>query len=285
VPVAVWRFVTGRLWLRSSRRYVLSTGKRTLQWLIRSQVVLYSFDTPKGSAPHLTKQASYRTSTAPIDITVTGNVIAIADLMKSLSLVQYKAGRGGLPDTLEEIARHYETTWATAVAQIDDSSYLEADAEGNLIVLNHEATSFSDEDRRRLRVTSEILLGEMVNRIRRIDVQPTPDAVVIPRAFLATVEGSIWLFALISEGKQDLLMRLQENMASMVQSPGHVPFNRYRAFKTSVREAEEPSRFVDGELIERFLDCDAGLQERIVQGLSVDVEYVRSMVESLKRLH
>lgn len=250
-----------------------------------TQVIVYSLEYETASRPYLDKKASYRTSTAPIDITVTGDTIAIADLMKSVSLVQYKQGRAGMPDSLDEIARHYETTWATAVAQIDQNTYLESDAEGNLIVLSHEVASFSDDDRRRLRVTSEMLLGEMVNRIRRIDVQPTPGAIVIPRAFIATVEGSIHLFALISPSKQDLLMRLQENMAQMVQSPGNVPFNKYRAFKTAVREAEEPNRFVDGELIERFLDCDAELQETIVKGLGVDVEEVRGMVESLKRLH
>ncbi|CAD0027961.1 unnamed protein product [Aureobasidium pullulans] len=74
-------------------------------------------------------------------------------------------------------------------------------------------------------------------------------------------------------------------MAEKVQSPGNVPFNRYRAYKTSVRESDEPNRFVDGELIERFLDCDEKLQESIVEGLSVDVEEVRSIVEALRRLH
>lgn len=250
-----------------------------------AQVIVYSFEYETASRPYLDKQASYRTSTAPIDISVTGNVIAISDLMKSVSLVQYKKGLGGLPDTLEEIARHYETTWSTAVANVDDNTYLESDAEGNLIVLSHEVGGFSDDDRRRLRVTSEMLLGEMVNRIRRIDVQPTAGAIVVPRAFVATVEGSIYLFALITPSKQDLLMRLQENMAQMVRSPGNVPFNKYRAFKTGVREADEPNRFVDGELIERFLDCDAELQEAIVGGLGVDVEEVRGMVEALKRLH
>lgn len=80
-------------------------------------------------------------------------------------------------------------------------------------------------------------------------------------------------------------MRLQVAIASYVQSPGHMPFAKYRAFKTSVREAEEPFRFVDGELIERFLDCPLGLQDEIVEGLGVSAEEVRGMVEGLKRLH
>ncbi|GAB7346751.1 hypothetical protein MBLNU459_g1856t3 [Dothideomycetes sp. NU459] len=248
-------------------------------------VVVYNFKYETPSVPYLDKVATYRTATAPIDVAVTGNTIAIADLMKSISIVQYQKGHGGLPDALDEIARHYETTWGTAVAHVDTNTFLESDAEGNLIVLNHEVAGFSEEDRRRLRVTSDMHLGEMVNRIRRIDVQPTAGAIVVPRAFLATVEGSIYLFALIVPAKQDLLMRLQENMAKLVQSPGHVQFERYRAFKTSVREADEPNRFVDGELIERFLDCSDEVQAKIVQGLGVDIEEVRGMVEALRRLH
>lgn len=152
-------------------------------------------------------------------------------------------------------------------------------------MLNQDVNGFSEEDKRRLRVLSDMQLGEMVNRIRRIEVQPTAGAIVIPCAFLATVEGAIYLFATIAPQHQDTLMRLQENMAEKVQSPGNVPFNRYRAYKTSVRESDEPNRFVDGELIERFLDCDEKLQESIVEGLSVDVEEVRSIVEALRRLH
>lgn len=80
-------------------------------------------------------------------------------------------------------------------------------------------------------------------------------------------------------------MRLQQAIASRVQSPGNVPFNTYRAFKNSVREAEEPFRFVDGELIEKFLDCPGTMQEGICEEVGmVDVEEMRTMVESLRRI-
>ena len=209
--------------------------------------------------------------------------------MKSVSLVQFTPGRSGLQDTLSEIARHYDTLWGTAVACVADNTYLEADAEGNLVVLQHDINGFSDEDRRRLRVTSEMLLGEMVNRIRRIDVTPTPGAIVIPRAFLATVEGSIYLFCLIAPGKQDMLIRLQSKLADMVNSPGNVPFSKFRGFRTQVRDMgdEGPSRFVDGELIERFLDAPVSVQEEVVKDLpgGVGVEEVKGMVEALRRIH
>lgn len=79
-------------------------------------------------------------------------------------------------------------------------------------------------------------------------------------------------------------MRLQNNLASVVQNPGHVPFNKYRAFKNQVREAEEPNRFVDGELLERFLDCSREMQQRVIDGLGVDVNEVKIMIEALRRL-
>lgn len=80
-------------------------------------------------------------------------------------------------------------------------------------------------------------------------------------------------------------MTLQLNLAELVNAPGDVPFAKYRAFKNQVRESDEPFRFVDGELIERFLDVDETVQKKAVEGLGVDVEWVKGMVEALRRLH
>jgi DNA damage-binding protein 1 len=80
-------------------------------------------------------------------------------------------------------------------------------------------------------------------------------------------------------------MQLQANLAELVVSPGHIPFNQFRAFRNQVRVADEPMRFVDGELVEKFLDLDVELQGKAVEGLGVDVESVREVVEGLRRLH
>lgn len=82
-------------------------------------------------------------------------------------------------------------------------------------------------------------------------------------------------------------MLLQNAMADKIASPGDIPFFTYRAYKTAYREAEEPFRFLDGELIERFLDVRETVQEDIVRdgALGVSAEDVRTLVEELKRLH
>ncbi|KAL8712947.1 MAG: hypothetical protein Q9220_002805 [cf. Caloplaca sp. 1 TL-2023] len=246
-------------------------------------VVIYALD-----SPNLNKLVTYRTSTAPIALSISGSQIAVADLMKSLSVVTYaRPTHPGGSYSLVETARHFQTAWSTAVACIDDHTWLESDAEGNLMVLNQDMAGVTDDDRRRLRVVGEIRLGEMVNKIQRVEVEESGNALVSPRAFMGTVDGSIYLFALIRQNKQDLLMRLQQAIASRVQSPGNVPFNTYRAFKNSVREEIEPYRVVDGELIEKYLDLPSSLQESICEevGAQADVEEIRAMVEGLRRIH
>lgn len=151
------------------------------------QVVVYNPVANNFGEMKLEKVASYRTSTAPVDVTVSGNLIAVSDLMKSVSIVEYKEGEDGLPDALTEVARHFQTVWGTGVACIADDTFLESDAEGNLIVLRRNVNGVTEDDRRRLEVTSEISLGEMVNRIRSVNIQQLASVTVTPRAFLGTV--------------------------------------------------------------------------------------------------
>lgn len=248
-------------------------------------IVIYDVEFLSDSHPSLVKLTSFRCSTAPIDVTVTDNLIAIADLMKSVVVVQYSRGEAGLPDSLSEVARHFQTTWATALAQVDAHTYLEADAEGNLALLYRDLHGATDDDKRRLNVAAEMHLGEVVNRIRPLSIEPASAAVVVPRAFVATVEGSLYLFALIAPRYQNLLMTLQSNLAGLLDALGDVPFAKYRAFRNQVRESEEPFRCVDGEFVERFLDVGAEVQGKAVEGLGVGVEEVRALVEGLRRLH
>lgn len=80
-------------------------------------------------------------------------------------------------------------------------------------------------------------------------------------------------------------MTLQSNLGSLVAAPGDMQFAKFRAFKNAVREEEEPMRFVDGELVERFLDVSEEVQKKAIEGLGVDLEEVRAVVEGLRRLH
>jgi DNA damage-binding protein 1 len=81
------------------------------------------------------------------------------------------------------------------------------------------------------------------------------------------------------------LIRFQNNLVQTITSIGKINFNPYRSFRNEQREGEGPFRFIDGELIERFTDLEDEVQEEICEGLGPDVEYMRDLVEDLKRLH
>jgi DNA damage-binding protein 1 len=297
--------LVGQMLLKGACRKLAVLDGQIIAALTKT-VVIFDYEETTEKSAEFTKMATYRTSTCPIDLAVEktdkGNIIAVADLMKSLSLLEYTPGSVGLPGQLTEVARHPQAFWATAVANIEENLYLETDQDGNLIVLRRNPEGVTLTDRKRLEVISEMNLGEMVNKIQTIDVEPTPNAMVNPKAFLATVcylflylpknslltmkiqtEGSIYLFSLIAPSAQDLLMRLQIRMAQTIITLGGLDFNTYRSFKNTERETTEPFRFVDGELIERFLDLDEEVQQEICKGLGPSVEDVRNLVEELKR--
>ncbi|KAK1749837.1 DNA damage-binding protein 1 [Echria macrotheca] len=248
-------------------------------------VVISQFEETSAITGQLTKLASYRPSTYPVDIAVHGDMIAVADLTKSVSLVQYVPSIEGKPPQLIERARHYQSAWATAVCHVDVESWLEADADGNLVVLRRNVQGVTDEDKKRLELTSEMNLGEMVNKIREITVETSDTAMVLPKAFLGTVEGGIYMFGLVAPHAQDLLLRFQDKLAAVIKTAGGIEHRTYRAFRNAERESDRPYRFVDGELLERYLDQDEETQKEICQGLGPSIEDMRNTVEELRRMH
>jgi len=195
---------------------------------------------------------------------------------------------------LTEVARTYHTLWSTAVDMMDKDTVINADAEGNLSIWQRD-DALLVADQKRLRLIADMRIGEMINRIRRVDVQPlhlVRDAPLQPTAYIATVEGSIYLLAKISDAKTQLLLQLQTNLAKVVVSVGELEFNRWRAFSTPTRVCEEPYRFVDGDFVEKFLTLPEDAAEKVCKGVDNDiyalgasVEEVRSLVESLKTFH
>jgi DNA damage-binding protein 1 len=150
-------------------------------------VIVSHYEETSNTSGKLHRLASYRPATYPVDLAIDGNTIAVGDLQKSVVLVEYVPGSDGESPKLVQRARHHAAVWATSVAHIEGDSWLEADAQGNLMVLRHNRRGLTDEQKQRLEMTSEISLGEMVNKIRKISVETSPNAVMVPKAFLGTV--------------------------------------------------------------------------------------------------
>jgi len=278
--------------LKGACRSLAVMGEKLVAGLSKT-VVVYDYVEESTTSGALRKLATFRPSTFPVDIDVNGNMIGIADLMQSLTLVEFIPGQDGNKDKLVERARHFQYIWATSVCHLEGHSWLEADAQGNLMVLRRNPNAPTEHDRKQMEVTGEFHLGEQVNKIRLLDVTPNENDPVIPKAFIATVEGSLYVFADIKSEYQSLLFQFQERLAEVVRTLGQadgapgsgLSFTAWRGFRNAKRAAEGPFRFVDGELIERFLDLDEAKQEAVVQGLGPTVESMRNLLEELKRMH
>lgn len=157
---------------------------------LTKSLVLGRYIEESSTSGSFNRLTSYRPATCPVDITVHGNIIAVGDLMKSLSLVEYFPPQEGKEAALMEVARHYQSGWSTAVCHIEDQSWLVADAQCNLVVLRRNPNGPTLEDQRRMEMTSELNLGEMVNCVRKVAVETNPNAMIIPKAFIGTVNHS-----------------------------------------------------------------------------------------------
>lgn len=83
--------------------------------------------------------------------------------MKGTSLLEWCSKKS----SLSEVARNYKTQWVTAVALLDQETVVSADAEGNVLVQKWEVNGVTEGDKRKLQVTGEMRIGEMINRFRR----------------------------------------------------------------------------------------------------------------------
>lgn len=238
--------------------------------------------------------------------------------MKSLSIVEILPPSSSDPEwQIIEVSRHYATVWSSAAAVIGENEWVVADMEGNLAIMNRNPEGVTADDKKRLQVTGEFRLGEVVNKIVPIfgptdkgkgkersrtlssardnmDVdQVRSGPLISPKAFMATVEGAIYMLGGINSSYVDALLRLQGALVGKVQAPGYMPWARFRAWKTEVREADEPFRFVDGEVVEQALlrlsdeELEAVLREANLQEGPgrVDVEEARAWGEELRRLY
>lgn len=127
--------------------------------------------------PVLSKMTSYRAQSDPMDLSVCGRTIAVADMMKGATLLNYKPEEATeTQGSFFEIARNYSTQWSTAICLLDEETVVSGDSEGNLLIQKIDKNGVTAEDKRRLRLVGDMRLGEMINRIRRGENASLPGA-------------------------------------------------------------------------------------------------------------
>ncbi|KAK2894921.1 hypothetical protein Q8A67_012150 [Cirrhinus molitorella] len=268
---------------------------------INSTVRLYEWTAEK----ELRTECNHYNNIMALYLKTKGDFILVGDLMRSVLLLAYKQMEG----SFEEIARDFNPNWMSAVEILDDDNFLGAENAFNLFVCQKDSAATTDEERQHLQEVGLFHLGEFVNVfshgslvLQNLGESSTPTQGSV---LFGTVNGMIGLVTSLSEGWYSLLLDLQNRLNKVIKSVGKIEHSLYpsaasltsatwRSFHTE-RKTEQATGFIDGDLIESFLDLGRAKMQEVVSTLQIDdgsgmkreatVDEVIKIVEELTRIH
>ncbi|XP_022954780.1 DNA damage-binding protein 1 [Cucurbita moschata] len=263
--------------------YSLNAFNGKLLAAINQKIQLYKWTLRDDGTRELQSECGHHGHILALYVQTRGDFIVVGDLMKSISLLIYKHEEGAI----EERARDYNANWMSAVEILDDDIYLGAENYFNLFTVRKNSEGATDEERSRLEVVGEYHLGEFVNRFRHGSlVMRLPDSDVgqIPTVIFGSVNGVIGVIASLPHDQYVFLEKLQSNLRKVIKGVGGLSHEQWRSFNNEKRTAEAKN-FLDGDLIESFLDLNRSKMEDISLVMGVSAEELCKRVEELTRLH
>ncbi|KAG5254644.1 DNA DAMAGE-BINDING PROTEIN 1B [Salix purpurea] len=263
--------------------YSLNAFNGKLLAAINQKIQLYKWMLRDDGTHELQSECGHHGHILALYVQTRGDFIVVGDLMKSISLLIYKHEEGAI----EERARDYNANWMSAVEILDDDIYLGAENNFNLFTVRKNSEGATDEERGRLEVVGEYHLGEFVNRFRHGSlVMRLPDSDVgqIPTVIFGTVNGVIGVIASLPHEQYVFLEKLQSNLRKVIKGVGGLSHEQWRSFNNE-KKTVEARNFLDGDLIESFLDLSRGRMDEISRAMEISVEELCKRVEELTRLH
>ncbi len=212
-------------------------------------------------------------------------IAIVGDLARSVSLIKYYPEYG----TLEEIARDFNQNWVTDIEMLTKDIYLGAENFSNLFILRRNADASAEEVRSRLDTVGLFNFGEMVNKFRSGSLviqnitsnatlsessnSPTKNdksltAISIgSETLFGTIDGTIGCIIGLDAHTMGFLSALERAMARIIKPIGNLKHYDFRSFRAQ-RHRQGSKGFVDGDMIESFVDLDQKTMEIIVKEMN-----------------
>ncbi|GAB0498469.1 hypothetical protein MMPV_009813 [Pyropia vietnamensis] len=277
-----------------------------LAWSVRGGV--------SGSNRALVVRDTCDGSTVALLLATRGDFVIVGDMIKSVTVLRFSTSGDGT-ERLEEVARDYGCHWMTAVAAVDDEVSLGGENGFNLITLRRRSGAVNEDERAQLDLVGTFHTGEFINRLlpgslvmredSPVDGSSSPKsssaaASTSPQTLLyGSVSGAVGVLVRLSSADFQLLRRVEAALNDVIKGIGGLQHAEWRAFAT---EAAGPSSgfgtttlgngvtnqargYIDGDLIERFLDLDRNKAAVVAEAVDLSVEDLANRVEELARLH
>ncbi|KJE89467.1 UV-damaged DNA binding protein, variant [Capsaspora owczarzaki ATCC 30864] len=256
---------------------------------INSKVNLFKWNLTGDGIRELVSECSHHGHILTLYLKSRGDFIIVGDLMRSISLLMYKSGTS----SIEEIAQDTCPNWVTAVDMLDDDVFIGGESSFNIFTCRRNLEASTDEERKRLEVVGEFHVGEFINQFRAGSlVMKLPDEQeqpIQPSTLFGTGNGVIGVIARLTRSQYEFLQLVQAAMAKVIKGVGGLNHSAWRSF-CNERRLTEAKGFIDGDLIECFLDLPRDKMQVVVTGLvrdgqPVSVDDLLKYVEELARIH
>lgn len=130
----------------------------------------------------------------------------------------------------------------------------------------------SEDERQQMQEIGQFHLGDMVNVFRHgslvmqnLGESSTP---TLGCVLFGTVSGAIGLVTQIPVTFYEFLRNMEDRLNSVIKSVGKIEHNFWRSFNTELK-IEQCEGFIDGDLIESFLDLNHDKMAEVAMGLMV----------------
>ncbi|KAG0292818.1 DNA damage-binding protein 1a [Dissophora globulifera] len=256
---------------------------------INERLCLYSWKTSDKmmAESNLSLECSHRGFTLALSLAIRGEFIVAGDLFRSMTLLRYTDNK------IVEIARDTNMDMLTALEAIDDETFIAADNASSIFTLVKNTETTSEDEAKRLQWSGGWHLGDQINRFKHgslVMANQEGDAPAIPKLLFATVSGAIGVVATLTAEKYELLHHLESNMSKVIKGVGGLDHAEWRRFRSNARTLPS-TNFIDGDLIELFLDLSHDEVNNVLEGaeggepIKIPHEEITKLVEELSRLH
>lgn len=254
---------------------------------IGAEVLLVSVSEKKDGVLSIKEEDRHHGHILCYRIVLRGDFILVGDIFRSITVLTCK--KIGDKIRLEEVARDYEVTWVMAIEMLDDDVYIVAEHRKHLCTYKRNSYAPTDAERGRLERCGQFHLGNSVNRIHHgslVMQMPENEGPALKTLIFGTSDGMLGVIANLKKESFQFFEALQNAMATLVPGVGGFAHSEWREMVLENQDHRAPAKnYLDGDLIERFLDLSLAQMSTVSSLVNVSVEELVQRVEEMQRLH
>jgi DNA damage-binding protein 1 len=255
---------------------------------VNSQVMVLSVTQTEDGILRLHEDSAFSGHVLIWRLQARGDFILAGDIMRSVTLLGQKSMAGGRE--LEELARDYDTAYTMGLEIMEDDTFIMSEQSMNLLTLQRNTQATSDSERHRLDKVGHYHVGALVNRIQHgsLVMQMSDDAELpaLKTMIFGTADGMLGVIATLRPEAFEFFLKVQKAMAVQLPGVGGLSHADWREYVVDVPARAAPAKgFVDGDLVEAFLDLPPAQAVKVADAVDVSVDNLTRRVEEMVRLH